>query len=165
MASCIPPRRWGALPSISPRARVGYFLGRVLVKAAATQPDGRMGQHLCGFKPDDGGGMWDPGTDGRVVLTVSNGNSIQDDGWDFKINGVVVANYDGGGATSLSYSADLPPGEYTLTAECVAELSDNLFEVTITVDGGAQIETSIDGDGEVGEVRDLGTFTVPSPLP
>jgi hypothetical protein len=103
---------------------------------------------------------WQPGDEGRIVLTVSNVNSILDDSWDFKINGVTVCNYDGGGATTVSFSTDLPPGiTLALSAECVGEQNDNLFSVTVTVDGVPVIETEIGGDGTVGEVRDLGTFT------
>lgn len=103
---------------------------------------------------------WEPGEEGRIVLTVSNVNSVLDDSWDFKINGVTVCNYDGGGATTVSFSTDLPPGlVLDLTAECVGEQNDNFFSVTVTVDGIAVIETDISGDGTVGEVQDLGSFT------
>lgn len=102
---------------------------------------------------------WEPGNLGRIVLTVSNVNSVLDDSWDFKINDATVCNYDGGGATTVSFSTNLPPGIHLfLTAECVGEQNDNLFSVTVTVDGVPVIETDIGGDGTVGEVRDLGEF-------
>lgn len=174
--SCIIPRPWGR-PGVSrpasPTNRTGYFLGRALVKAAAarsaaTAPGvdvGRLGKALCGF--DDPFHVlrepvippFPPGDDGRVVLTVSNVNAVLDDGWDFKMNGVFVCNYDGGGATTASFSADLAPGlVIELTAECVSEQNDNLFSVTVTVDGVTVIDTEISGDGTVGEIQNLGTF-------
>lgn len=95
-----------------------------------------------------------------VVLTVSNTNNILDDGWDFKIDGVSVANYDVGGDTILTFHAYYQPGEmHELTAECVFEQSDNFFEVYIDVNDERQITTSISGDGFVGEIQELGTFT------
>lgn len=103
------------------------------------------------FPPPDGLAL--------VELTVTNSNSILDDSWDFKVDGVTVANYDGGGATTLSFFAYLAEGEeHTLSAECVGEQNDNLFDVTLSVNEVPQIETSISGDGTVGEVQALGTF-------
>lgn len=103
---------------------------------------------------------WTPGALGRIVLTVSNVNEILDDSWDFRINGVTVCNYDGGGATTVSFSTDLPEGlVLELSAECVGEQSDNLFLVTVTVSGMTVISTEIGGEGTVGEVQELGDFT------
>lgn len=95
-----------------------------------------------------------------VVLTVSNTNNILDDGWDFKIDGASVANYDGGGDTILTFHAYYQPGEtHELTAECVFEQSDNYFEVYVDINGERQITTSVGGDGTLGEIQELGTFT------
>ncbi len=100
-----------------------------------------------------------PGGRALVELAVSNSNGVLDDSWDFKVDGVTVANYDGGGATTLSFFAYLNVGEsHTLSAECVGEQSDNLFDVTLSVNEVAEIETSIGGEGTVGEIQDLGTF-------
>lgn len=170
------PRPWGR-PGISrpasPTNRTGYFLGRALVKAAAarsaaTAPGvdvGRLGKALCGF--DDPFHLarpdvippFPPGEEGNVVITVSNVNNIQDDTWDFAINGTVVCTYDGGGDTTLSFSGDLPAGgTWELTATNTADNgSGNYFTVTVTVNGVTVIDT--DGvDGTVGTTVTVGSF-------
>ena len=94
-----------------------------------------------------------------VVLTVTNTNAILDDAWDFMVNGVKVATYDGGGQTTLTYSAYLPKGQsYSLSAVVATEQNDNRFDVFLEVNGDNQISQDVVTDGYVGETRDHGSF-------
>jgi hypothetical protein len=136
-----------------------------LTRVAAHEP---LGTALCGgfssLRPSaPGGGFvpapWPPGTTGRVVLTVSNVNQIQDDTWDFKLFGVTICTYDGGGQTTLSFSADIPSG---LVLELTATNTQdngrgNYFTVTVTVDG-VQVLSTDAVNGTPGDTVTVGTF-------
>jgi len=165
-----PPDRFAPRPATRLRPVLGFrrtaaprFSSNVIRPELAPVNNSNVCSILTkGGKPSWGFAIepWEPGDDGRVVLTVSNVNAILDDSWDFKINGITVCNYDGDGATTTTFSANLPPGlVLDLSAECVGEQNDNLFSVTVTVDGVTVIDTQIGGEGTVGEVQDLGTFT------
>lgn len=160
-AYCIPPRVRNPLAPI--HANASLAVGRMVRAIAAS---GSIGRNMCGY---GGGGPlptdpWIPGNTGRVVLTVSNANAILDDAWDFKIDGVVVCRYDGGGQTTVQFSSDLPSGlTLALSAVCVVEQNDNLFEITVTVDGVTVLFTDIGGEGTVGDEVGLGSFSTNAP--
>jgi len=164
---CRPAPRWGSDIPRTPSAQIQSNCRRLGGSIIAARP---TGHNLCTFGPLPR----DPGTVGEwgldplppppagfalVVLTVSNSNNVQDDSWDFKINGGFVANYDGGGATSISYYAYLPTGgSFDLSAEDIADNhTGNYFQVDVTVDG-VNVLSSDTVNGSVGDTVDVGTF-------
>ncbi|MFA6287743.1 MAG: hypothetical protein WC661_10210 [Opitutaceae bacterium] len=148
LADVPPPNNWRSHNPVQPRPNNDNICK---AKPVPDATEGPWGVDPLPFPAPDGLAL--------VILTVSNSNNVQDDSWDFYINGEFVCNYDGGGATSISFYAYRPTGgTHELTASDIQDnMTGNYFQVDVTVDGVNVLSTDA-VNGVVGDTVPVGTF-------